>query len=177
MSRSRLSTPQWQLSTVIALSVCFGACGHKREVDDGAPGEVTDHVGQSDAGKSRPVVEDKPVVPDCPPGNPFCHAPPPEMMPVDTCGADVIDLAQTGVNVMIAVDGSASMAPHWARVQDAVQKVRSENHNSDFGLHMFYADPPEDLDALLNKSNLCGKTENLVLDVGKRSQQELLDFL
>ena len=123
------------------------------------------------------MVEDPPVVPDCPTDNPFCHVPPPETTPVDTCGGDLIDLAQTGVNVMIAVDGSASMAHHWTRVQDAVKKLRSENPNSDFGLHMFYADPPEDLDAVLNKSSLCGKTENLVLDVGKRSQQELLDFL
>jgi hypothetical protein len=118
------------------------------------------------------------VVPECPKDNPFCKDK--AVVPdsgVASCGGDVVDLRTTGVNVMIAVDGSASMAPHWERVQDAVKKLRKENPNGQFGVHLFYGNPPESFDAVIEKANLCGTTENVVLEVGKPTEAELLDFL
>ncbi|HEX6242080.1 MAG TPA: VWA domain-containing protein [Polyangiales bacterium] len=100
------------------------------------------------------------------------------MPPAETnCGNEVVDLTPTGVNVMVAIDGSASMRAHWPRVRDAVARLRKENPQSSFGIHLFYGAVVENLDELFEKNNLCGKTQNKVLDVGERSEQELLDYV
>jgi len=44
-------------------------------------------------------------------------------------------------------------------------------------VHMFFGLAPEDWDAVIEKSNLCGKTENQVLDVDARTEDELVAFL
>lgn len=167
------------LCTWLAASA-FG-CGVKPTGPDSEqpPATKTRDAGtQTGKGREPVTADDEPVVPECPEDNPFCNEKKPQTQaPVETCGAEDVNLMTTNVNVMIAVDGSASMAPHWTRVQDAVKKLRKENPNSSFGLHMFYGDPPESLDAVFGKNNLCGKTENVVLDVGQRSEQELVDFL
>jgi hypothetical protein len=69
------------------------------------------------------------------------------------------------------------MRPHWTRVRDAVARLRKENPQSAFGVHLFYGAVVENLDELFEKNNLCGKTQNKVLDVATRSEQELLDFV
>jgi hypothetical protein len=115
--------------------------------------------------------------PPCPVDNPFCMsttgAPPAH----NDCGNAPIDLKPQGVNVMVAVDGSASMAEYWPEVQNALRRLHSQNPDGGFGVHMFFGEFIEDLDALLEKANLCGKTQNQVLDVAQRTDAELIGFL
>ena len=163
-----------------SLSLPAIGCGAKRGTDEAEQGPSKTRDAGSQVGKAREPSEadDEPVIPECPEENPFCNEKKPAAnVPAQSCGGEEINLATTGVNVMIAVDGSASMVPHWTRVQDAVKKLRKENPASSFGVHMFYGNPPESLDAVFGKNNLCGETENVVLDVAQRSEQELLDFV
>ena len=101
----------------------------------------------------------------------------PEQSDKMMCGSEVVALAPSGVNVMVAIDGSASMRPHWPRVRSAVEALIDQNEESRFGLHMFWGAPVENLDELLSKANLCGQTQNRVLDVQARERDELLTFL
>ena len=168
------------LCAPLSLAIAIAGCGAKRSGDEPEQGPVTKtRDAGTQTGKARePSTDDGPEVPVCPEDNPFCNEKaPPAKAPVEACAGEDVNLMTTGVNVMIAVDGSASMAPHWTRVQDAVKKLRKENPNGSFGVHMFHGDPPESFDAVSGKSNLCGKTENVVLDVAQRSEQELVSFL
>ena len=88
-----------------------------------------------------------PKPPECPVDNPFCGMTGVQRPPSD-CGNAAIDLKPQGVNVMIAVDGSASMAPFWPEVQNAVRRLHSQNPTGGFGVHMFFGNFVEDLDAL-----------------------------
>jgi hypothetical protein len=114
--------------------------------------------------------------PTCAPDNPFC-APMVINQEPTSCGSEELDLTPTGVNVMLAIDGSSSMRPHWARVREAVTKLRKENPASAFGVHLFYGAVVDGLGELFEKANLCGATQNRVLDVAPRSSEELLDFV
>ena len=177
MSSRSFRSPIARSLLAATLSLAGLACSQQVPRSSAIDDSSARDAGKPDSGKRRPP-DDEPTVPECPEDNPFCRDKPvvPDA-PVADCGGDVVDLATSGVNVMIAVDGSASMAPHWRRVQDAVKKLRKENPDSAFGVHLFYGNPPESFDALLEKANLCGLTDNRVLDVGKRSEQELLDFV
>ena len=116
--------------------------------------------------------------PVCPVDNPFCAGKTGTQTPTaGDCGNAPIDLKPQGVNVMIAVDGSASMVAFWPEVQNAVRRLFSQNPGGQFGVHMFYGLAPEDWDAVVEKSNLCGKTQNQVLDVDMRTEAELVAFL
>ena len=64
-----------------------------------------------------------------------------------------------------------------ADVQAAVRRLHAQNPSGGFGVHMFFGNFIEDLDALIMKSNLCGKTENQVLDVAQRTADELVAFM
>ena len=114
--------------------------------------------------------------PVCPPDNPFCQTGT-QKPTIQDCGNAPIDLKPQGVNVMIAIDGSASMGPYWPEVQAAVRRLHAQNPSGGFGVHMFFGNFIEDLDALFEKSNLCGKTENQVLDVAQRTADELVTFM
>lgn len=177
-SRSHRS-PTVRLLLASTLLLLSQACSAKRVATDSDEDPVSVDAGRRDAGKSRPKpIDDEPVVPECPDDNPFCKDK--TVVPdaaVSSCGGDVVDLATTGVNVVIAIDGSASMAPHWERVHDAVKKLRKENPNGQFGVHLFYGNRPESFDAVIEKGNFCGTTENVMLEIGKPSEAELLDFL
>lgn len=124
-----------------------------------------------------PDTNPPPPKPVCPPENPFCGMTGAQQPMKGDCGNAPIDLKPQGVNVMIAIDGSASMAPFWPEVQNAVRRLHARNPTGGFGVHMFFGNFIEDLDALFEKSNLCGKTENMVLDVGQRTADELVAFM
>jgi hypothetical protein len=113
----------------------------------------------------------------CTPDNVFCNPPP--AMQVDGgagCGNAEIDLEPVGVNVMIAVDGSAAMANHWETLQLAIKKMLESNASLNFGAHLFWADVSS-IDMLLDKLNFCGTTQNRVLDVAAAQQTAILPFL
>src|SRR5215510_272309 len=82
-----------------------------------------------------PAPEDAGIVtatPLCAADNPFCQQPAlaptgtgaPMLVPTQTdCGAVPIDLRPAGVNIMIAVDGAASMMAHWADLSTAIRSL------------------------------------------------------
>ncbi|MET0343185.1 MAG: vWA domain-containing protein [Polyangiales bacterium] len=140
----------------------FAACSddERRATDDGvAP--------RTDAGAPTNEV--------CPPDNPYCKAPAtkPE---TPLCESLPIDLEPVGVNVMIAVDGSAPMAAHWPQVRSAVAALREAHPEAAFGLQMFWGELV-DWDTGFEKNNWCGATESRILEVGDHRAQAMLDFM
>jgi len=120
--------------------------------------------------------------PTCPPTNPFCNQPTtlpttPVATAPTTCGGQAIDLTPAGVNVMVAVDGSASMNTHWTGIQSAIQGLRQSHPLSEFGLHLFWGEVQQTFEETLMKSNWCGATQNRVLELGLHTATELLSFL
>jgi hypothetical protein len=126
---------------------------------------------EEDAG---PQGEGEPVA-LCPEENPYCDDAPAD--PGTDCGSQAIDLTPVGVNVMVAVDGAASMATHWPRIQSAVKALRDAQPDIAVGLQVFWGELVENLESGLAKSNWCGNTQNNVLDVGENTAQALVDFL
>lgn len=123
------------------------------------------------------VIADAAVgIPGCPPTNPFCSqdssAP-----PVQVCGNEAIDLKPVGVNIMVAVDGAASMATHWPRIQSAIKELRTSHPDSGIGLHVFWGEVVQNFDQGIAKSNWCGNTNNRVLDVGPNTADALVNHM
>jgi hypothetical protein len=127
---------------------------------------------------------------NCTADNPFCTNPPPTgpTMPgssvplVSSCGSAPIDLRPAGVNIMLAVDGSASMASHWADIGTAIRSLRASNPTAAFGLHLFWSDPvdptTDDVNQSMNSTNNgCKLLHNQVLELGDHSAQELVNFI
>jgi hypothetical protein len=125
-------------------------------------------AGPGDAGVAQ--------APSCDSTNPFCSdastAP-----PVETCGNQAIDLSPVGVNIMVAIDGAASMATHWPRIQEAIQGLRQSHPNAGVGMHVFWGEVVENIDQGFAKSNWCGNTKNQLLEVGDHGADELRSFL
>ncbi|HEX5660252.1 MAG TPA: vWA domain-containing protein [Polyangiales bacterium] len=118
------------------------------------------------------------AIDSCPPSNPFCKdATKPDAGPKNTCGNAPIDLDTVGVNVMLAIDGSASMAPHWQRIKDSVSQLRAAHPESQFGVQVFWGELPENFDQLRDKANWCGGTKQVFVDVGPNPAQQLTDSL
>src|SRR5262245_47679248 len=141
------------------------------------------------AGSDAPPAVEQPSEPICPPDNPFCTGSPTDLVPTmnvpppvdtgatQTCSTEPLDLTPAGTNIMIAVDGSASMGTHWKRIQNAISALRKANPDAQFGLQLFWGEVVESLDEGLSKANWCGKTSNKVLDVGANSAPDLISFL
>ena len=85
------------------------------------------------------------AAPICEASNPFCSMSPvvsmsTSVIPTETtCGATPLDLTPAGVNIMLAVDGSAAMAKHWSDIATAIRSLREANPTAAFGLHVFGA--------------------------------------
>jgi hypothetical protein len=158
---------------LFAAAISLAACSHERSADDAeqAGGDAGVVTPQSDAG--RPVT--RPPTDVCPTSNPYCKSD--GGVAANTCGNQPIDLNPVGVNVMVAIDGAATMATHWTGVQDALRALRETHADSAFGLQLFWGKLVEDLQSGLAKNNWCGTTEQRFLDVGDNSAQALLDVL
>jgi hypothetical protein len=81
---------------------------------------------------------------------------------------------------MVAVDGSAAMASHWADIATAIRSLREANPKAAFGMHVFWGDalPLEMADSALNGSNnACIGVNNHQLELGDHSAQKLVDFM
>lgn len=149
---------------------------------------VTGSAGTSSLppGAAAPSVID--AAPVCAASNPFCSmspvinsgsATPGNTIP-SSCGTTPIDLKPAGVNIMLAVDGSAAMAPHWADIGTAIRSLREANPTAAFGMHVFWGDAValENADsALNNNNNACTAVNNDRLDLGDHSPQELVNFM
>jgi hypothetical protein len=129
-----------------------------------------------DAGAPDTAVDTPAPPPPCPPENQFCNVntvPPPDI--INTCGSEKIDLTPSGVNVMIALDGSYAMRAHWPVVQQAIKKMLEANPDLSFGAHLFWANA-SNLEMIFDKVNFCGTTENRVLDVASNQHAAVLNF-
>lgn len=130
----------------------------------------------------------------CAADNPFCESNPvimtsnaagaggPLIGTTTDCGSLPIDLHAAGVNIMIAVDGAASMGSHWKDIQTAVRSLRTNNPTASFGVHTFWADPvdPTTEDGMMARNttnNGCKEIHNKTLELGAHTAQELVDFL
>ncbi len=113
---------------------------------------------------------------ECPADNPYCAEDGDEPLE-NECGSLPIDLDSVGVNIMIAVDGAASMQTHWVRVQNAVKALRTAHPDAEVGLQVFWGELVGDVQEGLAKSNWCGGTKNNVLDVGANTTDALVKFL
>lgn len=112
---------------------------------------------------------------ECPEDNPFCRNDAPVATP--KCASADIDLAPIGVNVMVAIDGSAAMQPHWAQMQKVLESLRREHPDSALGVHVFWGQLTDNLDSILQSSNVCGETQQRLLELGTHSESELRSFL
>ncbi|MFM2415886.1 MAG: hypothetical protein RL385_609, partial [Pseudomonadota bacterium] len=113
---------------------------------------------KADAGADAAAEPAKPFVPTCETDNAYCDDQPSatqETLP--SCGNEPVSLTQSGVNVMLALDGSYAMRAHWATVQAALKRLVENNPTLDYGAHLFWANP-SDLDMLVDKVNFCGTT-------------------
>lgn len=160
------------------------------------------------AGAPAPVDEGVVVtMPICAADNPFCQQPPlvtptttgtaPQAptptpgtdapAPVPTpmnCGAGAVpvDLRPAGVNIMIAVDGAASMAAHWSDLATAIRSLRENNPTASFGAHLFWSDALDptmamDIEGSANKSNnACLKSHARRLELGNHTAAQLVSF-
>jgi hypothetical protein len=156
-------------SSWLVLGAALWACAGKdpdpivSTVDGGGQG-----VDAGDAGTAY-----VPFVPVCEEGNRFCgdggSAP---LTP--TCG-DPVTLTPSGVNVMIALDGSYAMRAHWSVVQNAVKRLVENNPTLDYGAHLFWANP--DFEGAIDRVNVCNTAENRLLDVAPGQQTAVLPFL
>ncbi|MFT3924195.1 MAG: hypothetical protein QM778_16795 [Myxococcales bacterium] len=144
-------------------AACSGA-----EKPTQTPGTI---MGDPDAGAGDGPDEDES---DCPEANPFCAE---DDDSENGCGNQPIDLTPAGVNIMVAVDGAASMASHWPRIQAALKDLRANHPDSQIGLQVFWGELVEDVNQGLAKSNWCGNTKNNVLEVGDHTADELAKFL
>jgi len=136
-----------------------------------------------------PAAPDTAIIPEmmamCAADNLFC-TPPPTLAPMATgnaptvptatdCGAVPIDLRPAGVNIMVAIDGAANMAPHWKDIATALRSLRENNPTASFGVHVFWADAIDlnaDTQANMNMSNNgCAEIHNQVLELGAHTSQ------
>ena len=151
------------LTSVLALGACAGK-------EKGVTGELPEGGLNLDAG-----ADSGSFVPVCPPENEWCNPVEPAGDAGSSCGSEAVNLAPVGVNVMLAVDGSFAMKSHWDIVQVAIKKMVESNSQLNFGAHLFWANTVtfENLD----KVNVCGTTENRVLDVAPDQQRSVLPWL
>lgn len=109
--------------------------------------------------------------------------PPAPVGPPPIADGDIPECAQTGnldltaakTNVMLLVDGSSSMEPHWSTVRDAMRQMILANPDADFGVHMFFA--AGDLGGFFDDGNLCGETEHPRLEVGPNQEVPVLNAM
>jgi hypothetical protein len=130
----------------------------------------------------------------CAPDNPFCASNPvitgsgaagsggPLIGTTKNCGSAPIDLRPTGVNIMIAVDGAASMARHWQDIATAVKSLRANNPTASFGMHKFWASAvdPVTEDGMMARNttnNACNEYFNEILELGDHTADALVSFL
>jgi hypothetical protein len=154
----------WRSRWLVAAWLMVSACGTER-VDSGvADGGGEPPKPSPDAGK--PVAE-------CPPANPFCkNQSDAGVRPPPVCANAPINLDSVGVNVMIGIDGSASMQPHWPRIKESVTRLRAAHPEAQFGVHVFWG-LVSTWDQARQKANWCGGTEHKFLDVGPHTAEEL----
>lgn len=177
------------LSSACVALLALVACSAPAKAPERSGGTV-EAAGTTAAPASDEIIVEKPM---CAADNPFCQQSPivtstmtgdgTPLVPTSTdCGSLPIDLNPAGVNIMLAVDGSASMEAHWEDIGTAIRSLRANNPDASFGAHMFWADAvdpasEEGQQARNTTNNACHKINNSRLPLGAHSAQELVDFM
>jgi len=133
------------------------------------------------------AVVDIPTL-DCPPTNPFCATPATPITTTTTttptttatmCSEVPLDLAPAGINIMIGIDGSASMVSHWPAIQTAIRSLAKSNAGAQFGLQLFWGEAADlwNMPTMNMSNNVCGEIHNKFLDVGVHTAEDMVKFL
>jgi hypothetical protein len=177
--RAKRETHQRLHPTWVLFCATLAACA--------APTQSTNRPGAS-AGSGSFDAGVIPAMPVCAADNPFC-APPPPTGATSTgtapttpttppgCGSVPLDLRPSGVNIMVAVDGSAGMATHWSDIATAIRSLRASNPNASFGVHLFWGDPVDLSMVKSDATNGCAAVHNQFLELGNHSSSELVAAL
>ncbi|MFT3922983.1 MAG: VWA domain-containing protein [Myxococcales bacterium] len=166
---ARGAAPVRRLAPLFALTIVFAAsaCGGKPQSQPGVAVDPRAH----DAGSQE---DDGPQeADDCPEDNPFCDSR--DDSDAD-CGNTPIDVTPAGVNIMVAVDGAASMATHWSKIKDALRNLRKAHPDAAMGVQLFWGELA-DWTSGWEKNNWCGSTKNKFQDVSNASAEELAGVL
>jgi hypothetical protein len=148
------------------LLVTSGACGGTNAPRPGPAPEPRDEDAGLDE-DSDPISEE-----DCPEDNPFCAS-----GDGDTdCGSAPIDLTPAGVNIIVAVDGAASMATHWPKIKSAIRDLRTAHPKAAMGVQLFWGELATWMSGW-EKNNWCGGTKNNFRDVSDATADQLLSTL
>ena len=113
----------------------------------------------------------------CSDDNPFCSDDDDsDSPPAKSCESERIDLLPAGVNVVLAVDGSKSMATFWTQIRGALEKMVGENANVRFGADLFWADVVESFEEGVARLNACGDTQHKLLELSNNARSSLATF-
>jgi hypothetical protein len=138
--------------------------------------------GRGGAAGSPSVIDIPP--PACPPDNPFCTAAPMATGNVPTtitttCEEVPLDLQPAGINIMLGIDGSASMNSHWPAIQTAIRSLVTSNPSAQFGIQLFWGDAADvfAMETTNMSNNVCSEIHNKLLDVGTHTADAMVSFL
>lgn len=158
------------LSVSLLVASILGACSAqptlKGSHDAGAADGGTRVTKDASRDAARQLDDDP-----CGDDNPFCEAEQEEEEPA--CPSEHFDLRSTGVNVMVAVDGSMSMGSFWPQIRASVEKMARDNPALSFGVDLFWADVVETFDEGFARLNACGATQHKVLALGSNQADKV----
>ncbi len=148
--------------------------------DGKADGVDTDADGVADqplpGGSEYFCGRQPPPVEVCPEDNPYCGGDNDGEVPAG-CGVEKFDLNPVGVNVMVAMDGSYSMNAVWTPTQEAIRDMILANPKQNYGMHMFWGEPVENIIEGIVNVNFCGHNQNEVLEPAPNQQKQILPFM
>jgi len=145
------------------LALTASACGGKTPTQPAIAPISGDADAGADGGDGDGDGDD-----DCPEDNPYC-----DVGDGDTdCGTTPVDLSPAGVNIIVAVDGAASMATHWTKIKNAIGSLRTAHPEAAMGVQLFWGELA-DWTSGWEKNNWCGGTKNKFEDVGDATAEQL----
>jgi hypothetical protein len=158
---------------VLALwfGLAAGACAGKEGPQPGKEPVLNDDDAASDDDGDGEGDGDEEQ--DCPEDNPYCESGDGD---ASDCGNTPIDLTPAGVNIMVAVDGAASMATHWTKIKNAIRDLRAAHPDAAMGVQLFWGEIA-DWTSGWEKNNWCGATKNTFKDVSSATADQLVKVL
>ncbi len=152
---------------VVALALSASACSGTEPSQSGVVPGPREDAGSDEDDDNQNVDTDN----DCPDDNPYCG-----FHDDMDCGNTSIDLAPAGVNIIVAVDGAASMATHWTKVKNAIGDLRKAHPDAAIGVQLFWGELA-DWTSGWEKNNWCGGTKNKFQDVSYATSEQLKEVL
>jgi hypothetical protein len=112
----------------------------------------------------------------CRADNPFCGGASDAAVPPPACASERFDLQPAGVNVVVAVDGSKSMATFWPQIRGAIESMARANPAVRLGADLFWADVVESVEEGFARLNACGDTQHKLLAPASQSASRIAPF-